>query len=203
MKSKTIFTVIAACAFALVASPSYAQAPTLPDPATEEANAVQATLLAKAPPLTNLERAFVLAVQRKIEGVSRENLINTAFYTLHAVHFPDKVAFNGTDPTAWTPQLIEAYPTAALGFINKPNCWNSTIASATYAKLKATGYASLTWRKAFKKHRRSLPLPTQIADTAAEADTLMDLTDRTSDQNLWLAELTLDLAALRVSNPNP
>jgi hypothetical protein len=203
MKSNILLTIITAFAFALVASPSYSQSPSLPDPASEEANAVQATLLAKAPPLTNLERAFVLAVQRKIEGVSRENLINTAFYTLHAVHFPDKVAFNGTDPTAWTPQLIEAYPTAALGFINKPNCWNAAIAAATYAKIKGTGYASLTWRKAFKRHRRSLPLPTQITDTAAEADALMDLTDRPPDQNLWLAELTLDLAALRVSNPNP
>ncbi|WP_206695850.1 hypothetical protein, partial [Streptococcus pseudopneumoniae] len=76
--------------------------------------------------------------------------------------------------------MIEAFPTVALGFINKPNCWNSTIASAVYAKLKGTGYASLTWRKAFKKHRRSLPVPTQITDTAAEADTLMDMTDRTA-----------------------
>jgi hypothetical protein len=190
-------------ALALVTSIGYAQSPTLPDPATEEANAVQLTILAKAPPLTNAERTFVLAVQRKLEGVARESLINPSFYTTHVAHFPDKVALNGTDPTAWTPQLIDAFPTVALGFINKPNCWNPGIASAVYAKLKATGYASLTWRKAFKKHRRSLPLPTQIADTAAEADTLMDLTDRTSDQNLWLAELTLDLAALRVSNPNP
>ena len=201
MKSNILLTIITA--FALVASPSYSQSPSLPDPASEEANAVQVTLLAKAPPLTKAERAFVLDVQQKIEGVARENLINAAFFTTHAVHFADKAALSGTDPAAWTPQLIEAYPTAALAFINKPNGWNPGIAAAVYAKLKGTGYASLTWRKAFKKHRRTLPLVTQIADTATEADALMDLTDRTPDQNLWLAELTLDLAALRVSNPNP
>lgn len=190
-------------ALALVTSIGYAQSPTLPDPATEEANAVQLTILAKAPPLTNPERTFVLAVQRKIEGVARESLIDPDFYTTHSVHFPDKVALNGTDPTLWTPQLIDTFPTVALGFINKPGCWSPTIASAVHAKLKATGYASQTWRKAFKKIRRSLPLPAQISDTAAEAEALMDQTDRTADQNLWLAELTLDLAALRVSNPNP
>lgn len=201
MNPKIILNIIAI--LALGAQLTHAQLPALPDPTTEEANAVQLTILAKAPPLTNPERTFVLAVQRKIEGVARESLINPSFYTANAIHFADKVALNGTDPTAWTPQLIEAFPTVALGFINKPNCWNSTIASAVYAKLKGTGYASLTWRKAFKKHRRSLPVPTQITDTAAEADTLMDMTDRTADQSLWLAELTLDLAALRVTNPNP
>jgi hypothetical protein len=200
---KTILTLVAI--LSLSSCLGYAQEvpPPLPDPSSAEANAVQITLLAKAPPLTNVERGFVLAVQKKIEGAEREGLISTAFYTAHSVHFAEKLALIGTDPSAWTPQLIDAYPTVALGFINKPNNWNDTIAAAVYAKLKGTGYATLTWRKAFKKHRRTLPLVSMISVTTAEVDALTDLNERTPEQNLWLAELTLDLAALRISNPNP
>jgi hypothetical protein len=197
---KTILTFLLVTLSAL----AYAQEtpPPLPDPLSEEANAVQATLLAKAPPLTNTEKAFILAVQAKIEGVTTQQAINMAFYNAHLNHFADKAATFGTDPAAWTSQLIEESPTGALAFINKPNCWNATIATAVYAKLKGTGYATLTWRKAFKKHRRTLSLAVQVEDTAAEVATLTSLTDRTADQNLWMAELTLDLAALQIANAN-
>jgi hypothetical protein len=200
---KTILALVAILSLSSCLGYAQETPPSLPDPSSAEANAVQITLLAKAPPLTNVERGFVMAVQQKIEGVDKQSLISTAFYQTHSIHFADKVALNGTDPSAWTPQLINAYPTVALGFINKPNSWNDTIAAAVFAKLKGTGYASLTWRKVFKRHRRTLPLMTMISVTTAEVDALTDLNERTPEQNLWLAELTLDLAALRISNPNP
>jgi hypothetical protein len=200
---KTILTLVAILSLSSCLGYAQETPPPLPDPSSAEANAVQIALLAKAPPLTNVERGFVMAVQQKIEGVDKQSLISTAFYTAHSIHFADKVALNGTDPSAWTPQLINAYPTVALGFINKPNSWNDTIAAAVFAKLKGTGYATPTWRKVFKRHRRTLPLVSMISVTTAEVDALTDLNERTPDQSLWLAELTLDLAALRISNPNP
>lgn len=200
---KTTLTLVAILSLSSCLGYAQETPPPLPDPLSAEANAVQITLLAKAPPLTNLERTFIMDVQKKIEGVDRQSLISPAFYQTNSIHFADKVALNGTDPSAWTPPLIEAYPTVALAFVNKPNCWNATVAAAVFAKLKGTGYASLTWRKAFKRHRRTLPLVSMISVTTAEVEALTDLNERTPEQNLWLAELTLDLAALRISNPNP
>lgn len=200
---KTILTLVAILSLSSCLGYAQETPPPLPDPLSAEANAVQITLLAKAPPLTNLERTFIMDVQKKIEKVDKQSLISPAFYQTNSIHFPEKVALLGTDPSVFTPEMIDTYPSAALAFINKPNNWHDAIAAAVFAKLKGTGYASLTWRKAFKKHRRTLPLVTRISLTAAEADALTDLTERTPDQSLWLAELTLDLAALRISNPNP
>lgn len=171
---------------------------TPPNYNTDEARALQAATLAKTSPLTPIEFRFVLDVQKATENIPQDNALSLAFYQANATHFAAKLAFLGSDPAAWTPEVVATAPLDCAGWLCRANQFNRDIATQVVGLMKNRGNSIGTWRKLFKLYRGVLTSPEKIALTQGEVSFLTQLPGRNADQNNWLSELTLDLVSLQL-----
>jgi hypothetical protein len=161
------------------------------NPNSSEAVAIKEAILAQNQ-ITEREARIVRSVLggnlEVWRSVVRDNAAKSPF-------FAALVKTWESDPTGWTPEMVDQGINYAYGVALLPTA-PPEFKAQVWARAKTAKGDRRAVSRFFKTYRATLPKEEQIAATAQQKAIMLAIPVRSSEQNAWLAEVSADLIAL-------